>query len=308
MHSLTESHRRSVREDYITSDRLMALCDHVYWEDGFGTRAPDRGYRGGDAVFCKIDRVWECLGKLVRSPRRVILMTGQGDYPVDDSRAADAPAQVAAWYGTNATARDPRVRAMPLGLGSQKCSVTVRAAEIADKLEQAIPRTRLLYVNFRPETNPAVRGPVFARFEAMKHEPWLTFNPPASRGDNAAYLDALVRHTFALCPPGFGVDTHRMWEALYAGTIPVVLRSRAMSAFASLPILFVDDFAEVTPERLEREAARIGSSAWGTEALFLPYWRERIRAAKAELAPRPRLAPLAWASALARALRRRIRK
>lgn len=308
MNILSESHRRSVREDYVTSDRLMALCDHIFWEDAFGGRAPDAGYRGGDVVFCKIDRVWECLGKLVRSPRRVILMTGQGDYPIDDSRTADAPAQVAAWYGTNATSQDPRVHAMPLGLGSQDCSVTVRAAEIAEKLGEQVPRTGLLYVNFRPETNPAVRGPVFARFAAMRHEPWLTFNPPAGRGDNAAYLDALVRHTFALCPPGFGVDTHRMWEALYAGTIPVVLRSRAMSAFANLPILFVDDFAEVTRERLQREEERIRAASWRTDAMFLPYWRERIRAAKSELAARPNLPPLRWLSAFARAARRRIRK
>jgi hypothetical protein len=80
-----------------------------------------------------------------------------------------------------------------------------------------------------------------------------------------------------LCPPGNGIDTHRLWEALYSRTIPVALASPEMDAFRDLPILFVEDFRQLTRDSLAREYERITSSKWNWQKLFLPLWRDRIR-------------------------------
>jgi hypothetical protein len=40
-----------------------------------------------------------------------------------------------------------------------------------------------------------------------------------------AYLQNLSTHKYAICPPGNGIDSHRIWEALYLGVIPIMLRS-----------------------------------------------------------------------------------
>jgi len=37
------------------------------------------------------------------------------------------------------------------------------------------------------------------------------------------YLEELAKHYFALCLRGNGIDTHRFWEALYLGVVPVVI-------------------------------------------------------------------------------------
>ena len=37
----------------------------------------------------------------------------------------------------------------------------------------------------------------------------------------------VARHRFALCPPGNGFDTHRVYEALQLGAIPVTSPLRA---------------------------------------------------------------------------------
>lgn len=297
-----------IRADYVNSDRLIGLCDHVFWQDSFGVRQADNEFRGGQAVFCKIDRVWECFGRLVRSGRRVVLVTGQGDYPIDASRLAEAPANVFAWFGSNALADDARVHPLPLGLGSEQSPVTLRAGEIAAGLEACRPRENWLYVNFRPDTNPQTRQPVYERFLSLSGESWVTFQPPATHGDNSSYLEALLTHRFVLAPPGNGIDTHRMWEALYAGAIPVVLRSSAMRAFRRLPILFVDDYSEVTLERLREEEIRIGSMDWDLDAMFLPYWREQILAARREVQRRPGLGLFEWLPSFGRAFTRRFLK
>lgn len=108
----------------------------------------------------------------------------------------------------------------------------------------------------------------------------------------AECLTEMARHRFVLCPPGNGRDTHRMWEALYAGTIPIVQRHPALSAFSDLPILFVEDLVSVSPQQLEREYERMTSLSWNMEKLFLPWWRERLAVAKAEV--QGRAARLSW--------------
>jgi hypothetical protein len=39
------------------------------------------------------------------------------------------------------------------------------------------------------------------------------------------YLKELAEHRFCLCIRGNGIDTHRFWESLYLGTIPVILNN-----------------------------------------------------------------------------------
>jgi hypothetical protein len=37
------------------------------------------------------------------------------------------------------------------------------------------------------------------------------------------YLDELGSHEYCLCVRGNGIDTHRLWEALYLGVVPIIV-------------------------------------------------------------------------------------
>eukprot|EP00965_Chrysotila_dentata_P239975 6203413-Pleurochrysis_carterae.AAC.2 len=45
------------------------------------------------------------------------------------------------------------------------------------------------------------------------------------------YLEELGRYHFVLAPRGNGIDTHRLWEALLVGTIPIVKVMRSLLHF-----------------------------------------------------------------------------
>ena len=49
-----------------------------------------------------------------------------------------------------------------------------------------------------------------------------------------------------------------------------------MAAFRDLPILFVEDFRNLTRDFLAGEYERICTSQWNWPKLFLPWWRDRI--------------------------------
>ena len=43
---------------------------------------------------------------------------------------------------------------------------------------------------------------------------------------------------------GNGFDTHRLWEALYAGSIPVTLAHPSLKSFQDFPIILLDSYKE----------------------------------------------------------------
>jgi hypothetical protein len=46
--------------------------------------------------------------------------------------------------------------------------------------------------------------------------------------DNISPSENIVRlsqYNFCICPEGNGFDTHRLWEALYVKTVPIVIQS-----------------------------------------------------------------------------------
>lgn len=77
-----------------------------------------------------------------------------------------------------------------------------------------------------------------------------------------------------LCPRGNGWDTHRVWEALYLGVIPVLLHSPIDKVYEGLPVLYVDRYEDVTPELLDDEYERLvlERDDWDRRQLSRAYW------------------------------------
>ena len=50
-----------------------------------------------------------------------------------------------------------------------------------------------------------------------------------------------------------------------------------MNDFTDLPICWIDDWSEVTPEFLESEYKRITQSTWNLEKLNFSYWAKLIQ-------------------------------
>lgn len=274
----------------ITSD-LVHWCDASFWSDCPSRRRGE--FPAGSVVFCKIDEVMRFFERLRMTRRRIVLVTGEGDLPCDAWRQSYLPENVLQWFATNVTSEHTRVCAVPLGLGPPNDPVTLREEELVAGRVPPRERTGWLYVNFRAATNPAIREPVMRRFAALAREggDWITVAGSKSRMD---YLSEMSRHRFVLCPPGNGVDTHRMWEAMVAGVIPIVLRSVAMKPFEALPLLLVDSYDEVTRPLLCAAWERLQFDPEQQPLLHERYWQSKVREARDRVSAIPQLEWLQW--------------
>lgn len=199
-------------------------------------------------------------GKIYKRPTSRIVVTGMSDYSVTEDMHKALKHTIDTWYTTNK--QTSSVRGFPLGV----CELTpLRPLWKAMNLPKE--NRNLVYMNFTMNTNPTERQLVWDMF---KDKSWVTAGQPLPQDE---FYKELRHHRFCLCPSGNGIDTHRLWESIYVGTIPIVKHNLVHSDWRELPILFVNDWSEVTPDLL----ASIDVSGRSIEKAKLSYWIRQIK-------------------------------
>jgi tetratricopeptide (TPR) repeat protein len=140
-----------------------------------------------------------------------------------------------------------------------------------------VRKEKWVYMNFNTRTNPGGRLPILNRF---KDAPYITVAGNMGFRD---YLQELARHVFCISPPGNGLDCHRIWECLYLGVIPVVLKNPNIRYYDDLPVLLIDDWKEINPEFLEEKFRIFKTRAFNLEKLDLAYWKKVVYSQKGKL-------------------------
>lgn len=254
--------------DWLTWQGIRALADAQVLKAGRQVRyvAPttraDVTLAPGMRVYVR--DAWRApwRAEIARVPVPVTLLTTFSDPHVQPHATAELldGTRVDRWFAVQVNTTHPKLEAMPIGIDGRDLEhMPVRTDEA---------RTVALYLNFLPR-NPE-RIAVRRHFGSL---PWVStrWNLPM-----AEYFADLQRARFVLSPPGRGWDCYRTYEALAMGAIPIVRRQPPISdVVRGLPVLMVDDWNDVTPERLAWEWAQ--RRDWNLERMTLPYWVERIR-------------------------------
>jgi hypothetical protein len=204
-----------------------------------------------------------------------VLITHNGDVNVN----FPVPNNVLTWWTQNVASEDPRMQSLPIGLENEMWFKEIRKKEKMLAKMQELHRDiyeltgNLLYMNFNVGTNPAKRT---EPYRILKDKTWTTTRMGENGHDFDGYLDGIYNHKFVLCPEGNGMDTHRTWETLYMGSIPVEKINTNNKFYADLPICFVEDWDQVTEKFLELEYTRIKNLIWNHSKLEFSYWKNRI--------------------------------
>ena len=83
---------------------------------------------------------------------------------------------------------------------------------------------------------------------------------------------------FIICPFGGGLDTHRMWEALVLGCIPIIKTSGLDPLFEDLNVCIVQSWEQVNKEFLSQYLSNMKPR--DRKKLTLEYWVEYIKTYK----------------------------
>jgi len=268
--------------DEIYSDAVSGMdfkkyCNKSYKPTAFDMSA-DAHVGEGDVWFVKRDFLEEFFRALPVGCPRINVVTQHSDYELDDGVMSEKPPCVGKVFGSNTTSERSDSVPIPLGLGPPYCMITPKAKDLS-ALNTRKERSRLLYVNFRPSTYPSERMLALEHMVALSK---ICSDVTIAKQDHnqtvvGRYLDELISHKFCLCPRGNGIDTHRLWEALYCRTVPIVRYERAHRNFLDLPILFVDDWNQVTEEYLHSHYEQMLHREWDYSKLKASWWGKQFK-------------------------------
>ncbi len=202
----------------------------------------------------------------------ITLITHNSDHQINESFIPfiENP-KISHWYGQNVAINHKKITALPIGLANSQWPHG-QLEQFNQVIQHNREKTKMVYMNFAPETNPIERQPIYDLF---KNNPLVNVSGGLSY---ITYLEELATHFFAISPPGNGLDCHRVWECLYLGVIPIVLKNSGMEHFNDLPIALIDDWKQIEKNFLQREFKRISKQPnWiFSEKLDINYWSQRI--------------------------------
>ena len=252
------------KEDIITTDKYLQEFPNNYHKT--------------DVIFNNSSMIWR--DNHINPPNKnlPLLVTGHSDYPITDNLVDLYNPKI--WFCVNKQTRKPNVFSLPLGItnntnesalhpiyGNLDCMINVMKENVNNK--------NLVYMNMNISTYPVERQLVWDLF---KDKNWITIGKIENNIEGRTnFLRDIKAHTFVLCPRGNGLDTHRLWETLYMGSIPIIRRDIGYTEFEDLPICFINNWSDITVEFLELEKNRITNTNWNLEKLKISYWINKIK-------------------------------
>jgi hypothetical protein len=175
------------------------------------------------------------------------------------------------WFAQNSyILGDSRVHTIPIGVENIKLGVHGTLQHLRES--KCFNQSRIL---FGPMSNTHVsRVELLTEVINFQH----IFCIPPNRVSPKNYVKRSSGFKYVFCPRGNGVDTHRLWESLYRGQTPIILKSAWADSLSSLnlPILEVSNLKELIDLAPELDYHRSSFNPGDLEELWMPYWKTKI--------------------------------
>lgn len=255
---------------FVSGDGFRFLADHVYDEIDQSLEPSDVEARA--VIFVK----GALLGDFFRKihpyiEQKYLLISHNSDEPVPGPYASLLDEEkIIAWFAINYDGYPhSKMHPIPIGLAN-RCWPYGEITALQKTRGETHPKIHLAMMNFSIETFSPERWGVFKLFA---HAPFCYRTGKKTFG---SYLPDAAASKFVISPRGFGLDTYRLWECLYLGTIPVVKTSSLDALYEGLPVLIIQDWEEVTEEFLEEKYREMSQRSFSLEKLEMDYWTRQI--------------------------------
>jgi len=262
--------KSSVTRKFLTGDGFAQLAELEFFpqdQSEFRLRKAC-SLQGASVVFCPGHKVEEMLDKYGSSINPRVLIIGNSDRDFY-AFPQNVPKSIKRIYLQNSFISSDFFRTLPIGLENIRIG------------RNGLPFlfTRLLL--HIPKKNMVLIGPfspTHAEREELNKLSCLGIKLLRKRISpvRTAYYQA--RHRFVAVPRGNGVDTHRLWESLYRGSIPIVLENEWSRSLVKLglPILMIREWSNDSLLDAMESCSFETFDPRDLDALWFDFWRKEF--------------------------------
>ena len=278
-------------DDIITGDRVLSLCDFIITTPGIvnyhrGVQHPRmilvRDFTSVDAK--QLNTIFKSKGTtgpvklfiythiledfvnyilpLVDPEINFVIYLHNSDHPFNMDSLLERK-QIKHIFAQNPDTSNysKKVTLLPIGLANSMFSHgdTLALYSVMAK-SYNLKKTKNIYININPNT-------FSYRAEVLKYLSSQNITEPKPFAD---YLVDLSEHRFCLCIRGNGLDSHRFFESLYLGTIPVIINNShtKMNSFVLYLRASEIPFVEIREESMEIIAEKYFQTDFFNEKLY----------------------------------------
>jgi len=224
-----------------------------------------------DVIYSHADYV-ESLFHILKKFKfqNIKVISSQSDRKITKNLFNQMPKCVSSWYATNVVYKTDSLIPIPLGIAPYRNSKSAIIDDFID-LEFQQKKRKFMYLNFNLNTN------YFHRTKAIDFARKIFDIQLVEDKNYQDYLSSLALHQFSISPWGNGIDTHRFWEALYCGTIPITKSHYIYKTFEGLPMILLPTYKGLN--NLNKE---IKFDQFNIEKLDINWWMKQIKKEEVE--------------------------
>jgi len=196
-------------------------------------------------VFCYTHRIDLLAAKIDLFLNNFVLITHNSDHSIDKNDANVARilnnTKLQKWFGQNITFFHDKLHMIPIGIANSQWEHGIHNFNNYINIE----KKNDVYFNFNINTNYDKR---YGCYEVLRTRlNWLENVTPREN------IERLAQYKFCVCPEGNGFDTHRLWEALYLKTVPIVIKSEYSQILAkyNVPMVVLESWGDLNIENLK---------------------------------------------------------
>lgn len=234
-------------------------------------------------VYAHANRVPKTVDWAVRELKRpFVLISGQSDFAASKNKAVLSQKLLHRWYAQNADMTHRKLRPIPIGLNCFE-----QAPEMRKALHNVPEKRKQVWVNFG--NTHAKRKDAWRWFcgdlpaKSVLPKPWATCEIKKMKSNVrnnphlVAYYNRVASHRYVAAPRGNGLDTHRLWEALYLGCVPIVQAGPLDALYKRVGALVVRSWSQVTAVLLDAAYPRLLAVQRNASDLLTPgHWKRLI--------------------------------
>ena len=199
-------------------------------------------------IFCYTHRIGDLSKKIDLFNNNFVLITHNSDGEIRNTHNVNLilnSSKLQRWYCQNLCFEHEKLFFLPIGLANSmwphgNTNIFTNTYFIF----YLGFKTKGVYFNFNINTNVQKR---VLCFEAIRKTIYWLKDVPSYEN-----LMRLQEHAFCICPEGNGVDTHRLWEALYVRTVPIVVDSEFTRVLQKrmVPLVVLDKWSDLDVSKL----------------------------------------------------------
>lgn len=258
---------------YLSGDLFSDMSDVSMYPPRFRGKQPDLvSIRAAKVIFCPSDKLQGFFKEYENDISARVIICSNSDYEFV-ALPTNIPKSVKQLFLQNSfISEHPLITTLPIGIENLRWGVNGN------------PRNLALGSNWSERRNEILIGP-FGLTHPVRFEVKDSFSIPIKgvrliqnrlEPDKYARLANETRYIAAV--RGNGVDTHRHWETLYRGGIPIILHdawSEGIRRFG-LPFVEITAWDAQQLQFITERGEDLGFDPGQIPALWWPYWRELI--------------------------------